>query len=40
MSVTSLDIIGQYAGRIPAFLAEENVFDVCVNPDGVMWVNR
>ena len=25
MSVTSLDIIGQYAGRIPSFLAEENV---------------
>ena len=40
MSVTSLDIIAQYAGRIPALLAEENVLDVCVNPDGVMWVNR
>ena len=40
MSVTSLDIIGQYAGRIPSVLAEENVLDVCVNPDGVMWVNR
>ena len=40
MSVTSLDIIGQYAGRIPSILAEENVLDVCVNADGVMWVNR
>jgi type IV secretion system protein TrbB len=40
MSVTSLDIIAQYAGRIPSLLAEENVLDVCVNPDGVMWVNR
>ncbi len=40
MSVTSLDIIGQYAGPIPSLLAEENVLDVCVNPDGVMWVNR
>jgi type IV secretion system protein VirB11 len=40
MNVTSLDIIGQYAGRIPSFLAEENVLDVCVNPDGVIWVNR
>jgi type IV secretion system protein VirB11 len=40
MSVTSLDIIAQYAGPIPSLLAEENVLDVCVNPDGVMWVNR
>jgi type IV secretion system protein VirB11 len=40
MSVTSLEIITQYAGRIPALLAEENVLDVCVNPDGVLWVNR
>ena len=40
MSVTSLDIIAQYAGPIPALLAQENVLDVCVNPDGVMWVNR
>jgi type IV secretion system protein VirB11 len=40
MSVTSLDIIAHYAGSIPALLAEENVLDVCVNPDGVMWVNR
>jgi len=38
MSATSLEIIGQYAGRISSFLAEENVLDVCVNPDGVMWV--
>jgi hypothetical protein len=30
MSVTSLNIIGQYAGRIPSLLAEENVLDVCV----------
>jgi len=37
MSVTSLDIIAQYAGPIPALLAQENVLDVCVNPDGVMW---
>ena len=40
MSVSSLDIIAQYAGPIPSLLAEENVLDVCVNPDGVMWVNR
>ena len=40
MGATSLDIIAQYAGRIQFLLAEEDVLDVCVNPDGVMWVNR
>jgi Flp pilus assembly CpaF family ATPase len=40
MSITSLDIIAQYAEPIPALLTQENVLDVCVNPDGVVWVNR
>jgi type IV secretion system protein TrbB len=40
MSVSSLDIIEQYAGPIPPLLAKKDVLDVCVNPDGVMWVNR
>jgi P-type conjugative transfer ATPase TrbB len=35
-----LEIIEHYAGCIPALLVERNVLDVCVNPDGAMWVNR
>jgi Flp pilus assembly CpaF family ATPase len=40
MSITSLDIIAQCAGPIPALSTQENILDVCVNPDGVTWVNR
>jgi Flp pilus assembly CpaF family ATPase len=36
----SLEIIADYAGQIPSFLGESDVLDVCVNPDGVIWVNR
>jgi type IV secretion system protein TrbB len=32
--------IGIYAGQVPMLLAEDNVLDVCVNPDGSLWVNR
>jgi P-type conjugative transfer ATPase TrbB len=32
--------IGIHAGQIPALLAEDAVLDVCVNPDGSLWVNR
>jgi type IV secretion system protein TrbB len=32
--------IGIHAGQIPALLAEDTVLDVCVNPDGSLWVNR
>jgi type IV secretion system protein TrbB len=32
--------IGIHAGQIPDLLAENTVLDVCVNPDGLLWVNR
>ncbi len=38
--MSSLEIIADYAGRIPSLLGESDVLDVCVNPDGVVWVNR
>ena len=40
MTSTSLDIIAHYAGPVPMFLGQSDVLDVCVNPDGAMWVNR
>ena len=36
----SLDIIAAYAGQITSLLGESSVLDVCVNPDGLIWVNR
>jgi type IV secretion system protein VirB11 len=36
----SLRSIGVHAGPIPQLLAEDTVLDVCVNPDGSLWVNR
>jgi type IV secretion system protein TrbB len=32
--------IAVHAGPIPQLLAEDTVLDVCVNPDGSLWVNR
>jgi type IV secretion system protein TrbB len=32
--------INIHAGQIPELLAKETVLDVCVNPDGSLWVNR
>jgi type IV secretion system protein VirB11 len=32
--------IAVHAGPIPALLAGNSVLDVCVNPDGSLWVNR
>jgi type IV secretion system protein VirB11 len=40
MTSTSLDIIAHYAGPVPLLLGQSDVLDVCVNPDGSMWVNR
>jgi type IV secretion system protein TrbB len=36
----SFQSINIHAGPIPTLLAEESVLDVCVNPDGSIWVNR
>ncbi len=40
MSVSPLDIIAHYASPITCLLTDESAFDVCVNPDGSLWVNR
>src|SRR5206468_9552172 len=32
--------IAVHAAPIPALLAGTSVLDVCVNPDGSLWVNR
>ena len=40
MASSSLDILIHYAGPLPRLLGQADVLDVCVNPDGAMWVNR
>ena len=36
----SLRNLAANAGPVPAILREDDVLDVCVNPDGLLWVNR
>jgi type IV secretion system protein VirB11 len=40
LETRSFRSIAVHAGPIPALLAEDTVLDVCVNPDGSLWVNR
>jgi type IV secretion system protein TrbB len=40
LETRSFRSIAVHAGPIPQLLAEETVLDVCVNPDGSLWVNR
>jgi type IV secretion system protein VirB11 len=40
LETRSLRSIGVHAGPIPELLAQDTVLDVCVNPDGSLWVNR
>jgi Flp pilus assembly CpaF family ATPase len=40
LETRSFRSIGVHAGPIPALLAGNSVLDVCVNPDGSLWVNR
>jgi type IV secretion system protein VirB11 len=40
LEARSFRSIAVHAGQIPAFLAGNSVLDVCVNPDGSLWVNR
>ena len=40
LETRSFRSIAVHAGPIPDLLAEKSVLDVCVNPDGSLWVNR
>jgi type IV secretion system protein VirB11 len=40
LETRSFRSIAVHAGTIPALLAGNSVMDVCVNPDGSLWVNR
>jgi type IV secretion system protein TrbB len=40
LETRSFRSIAVHAGPIPQLLAEDTVLDVCVNPDGSLWVNR
>jgi type IV secretion system protein TrbB len=40
LETRSFHSIAVRAGPIPDLLAEPRVLDVCVNPDGKLWVNR
>ena len=40
LEARSFRSIATHAGLIPALLAGNSVLDVCVNPDGSLWVNR
>jgi len=40
LETRSFRSIAIHAGEIPALLAGNSVLDVCVNPDGSLWVNR
>jgi Flp pilus assembly CpaF family ATPase len=40
LQTRSFRSIAVHAGPIPQLLAEDTVLDVCLNPDGSLWVNR
>jgi type IV secretion system protein TrbB len=40
LETRSFRSIATHAGAIPDLLREDTVLDVCVNPDGCLWVNR